>query len=103
MVDILDLCRSERFLAGGALVRDKNYEFPTKRPWARQVTSVHEYLRAIERDPADDARETSWHILEERYLAGLMEIAAKVGTLGCGPTLEDIKQRRSELSNFLAS
>ena len=104
MIDVFDLCRSDRFLAGGAQAREKSFEFPPKRPWIRRVTTVDEYLRAVTRDPDDeDETETAWHILEERYLSELLGVTDKVSTLGCGPFVEELNAKQMALSNLLAS
>ncbi|MEW4530155.1 hypothetical protein [Maioricimonas sp. JC845] len=105
MSDVFELCRSERFLAGGPSASERSFEFPGQRPWQWRVTSADAYLEAIRRDPEeeDDQRRTPWHILEEQYLAGHVGIVSKVRSLGAGPAVKALWDGRVELSNLLAT
>ncbi|MFG0331940.1 MAG: hypothetical protein ACF8TS_01135 [Maioricimonas sp. JB049] len=105
MPDVFELCRSERFLAGKPSERERSFTFPEQRPWQWRVTSAGEYLEAIRRDPddEDEERKTSWHVLEERYLAEHVAIVSKIRSLGAGPAVKAIWDRRVELSNLLAT
>ncbi|QDU39170.1 hypothetical protein Mal4_35060 [Maioricimonas rarisocia] len=105
MPDVFELCRSERFLAGGPSAAERSFEFPGQRPWQWRVTSADEYLEAIRRDLDDEdgERKTPWHVLEERYLAEHVGIVSKIRSLGAGPAVKAIWDRRVKLSNLLAT
>ncbi len=103
MLDVFEFCMSSVFLAGGAVDREKHYEFPLKKPWIRRVTHVREYVDAVTRDPHDETQETPWHVFEEMYLNDLNGIVTKVTFNGCGPFLEEKDRMESTFSEHFGA
>ena len=102
MIDIFELCSSERFLAGSRTPREKSYTFPAKAPWVRQIVPASVYVRSVTKDPAVERPRTAWHVLEEGYLEPIAHLSRELVSLAYGKPADDMKRDRTALSNRLS-